>query len=110
MNDTTMWCQNASVTEPQREGMGGARVTVDCAIEMERVLILMPRSPSGSFLATSLPEGGSMPPRCAVIFFLRADMESAPTDTEKTRFQGVVYKNLPAVVTIFLAFEGGRGV
>ena len=44
MNDTTGWCQNASVTEPQREDApladrGGVRATVDCAIGMERVLI-----------------------------------------------------------------------
>ena len=65
MNDTTGWCQNASVTEPQREDApladrGGARATVDCAIGMERVLFFRAAlSFRHASRATSLSEGGS---------------------------------------------------
>ena len=82
MNDTTVWCQNASVTEPQREDapqavQGGARATVDCAIGMERVLGFRAAfSFRHAPRATSLSEGGSIAPHCAArTFFSRAFKE-----------------------------------
>ena len=90
MNDTTGWCQNASVTEPQREDKGGSlRHERKALVPLREGIPKLPHSPSVFCFAksTSLPEGGSLAALCGANLFLAGGYGIRPYEVAALLFR-----------------------